>query len=251
MEETIFAKTQTTFRTSCDQCGLSSVCLPIAVDPEDLYRLETAVNRGQKFNRGELVFKQRDRFKSCFVVQGGAVKTFIVTEDGEKQVTGFYLPGEMVALDSINTDYYSCSAEALERSSLCEIPLDRFAEHTLRIPGLQHHFFQLMSQEIQKSQRMTVLLNRKTADERLATFLLSLSKRFGRRHMSATQFRLPMTRNDIANHLGLAVETVSRVLTRLQKQKLVQFQGRYCTLTDVNGLTNIAHAVNSPYECRG
>lgn len=241
MGEPILAKAQGTNSPSCNQCSLSNVCLPIAVTHDDLYRLETVVKQGKIFDRGELVFHQCDPFKSCFAVQGGAIKTYFVSADGEKQVTGFYLPGEVIALDSVDTDHYSCSAEALERSSLCEIPLNRLEELAAQIPSLQHHFFQLMSHEIQNSQQMSMLLSRKTAEERLATFLLSLSSRFCRRRLSPTQFRLPMARNDIANYLGLAVETVSRVLTRFQKQELVSFQGRNCTLVDIDGLKDIVH----------
>lgn len=248
MGESIPTKAQKPFSASCHRCSLSNVCLPIAVSEDDLYRLEAVVNQGETFDRGELVFSQHDPFRSCYAVQAGAIKTYFVSEDGEKQVTGFYLPGEVVALDSVNTDQYSCTAEALERSRVCEIPLDRLEELASRIPSLQQHFFQLMSREIQSSQQMSMLLNRKTAEQRLAAFLLSLSTRFGRRHMSVTSFRLPMARNDIANYLGLAVETVSRVLTRFQKQELVYFKGRNCTLADLNGLKNIARNQASPCE---
>ena len=248
MVEPILAKAQETSNLSCNQCSLGNVCLPIAVSHENLYRLEAVVNQGKVFDKGELIFRQSDPFKSCFAVQGGAIKTYFVSEDGEKQVTGFYLPGEVIALDSVNTDHYSCSAEALERSSLCEIPLNRLEELATRIPSLQQHFFQLMSREIRNSHQMSMLLNRKTAEERLASFLLSISTRFYRRRLSPAHFRLPMARSDIANFLGLAVETVSRVLTRFQKQELVYFQGRNCTLVNIDGLRDIVNKYNPPNE---
>jgi len=245
MGEPISLKVQAA-RNSCEKCSLSNVCLPIAVSHDDLYRLEAVVNQGRILDRGEMVFNQHDPFRSCYAVQAGAIKTYFVSADGDKQVTGFYLPGEVVALDSVNTDHYSCSAEALERSSVCEIPLHRLEELAAQIPSLQQHFFQLMSREIQSSQQMSILLNRKNAEQRLATFLLSLSTRFSRRRLSGTNFRLPMARNDIANFLGLAVETVSRVLTRFQKQELVYIQGRNCTLINIDQLKNILHNHDSP-----
>jgi len=245
MGQRISTNAQGGLSPSCNQCSLSNLCLPIAVEQDDLYRLEEVVNQGRIVDRGELVFRQNDPFKSCFAVRGGAIKTYIVSKDGEEQVTGFYLPGEIIGLDSVNTDYYSCSAKALERSSLCEIPLDRLEELATRIPSLQQHFFQLMSREIQNSQQLSMLLGRKTAEERLASLLLSLSTRFHRRRLSPTHFRLPMARNDMANYLGLAVETVSRVLTRFQKQGLVNFQGRDCTLENIDGLTDIVQKFSS------
>jgi len=241
MGEPILTRAKATHSLSCNQCSLSNVCLPAAVSQGELHRLESAVNPGQMFDRGELVFRQCDPFKSCFAVQGGAIKTYFVSEDGEKQVTGFYLPGEVIALDSVSTDHYSCSAEALERSSLCEIPLNHLEDLAAQIPSFQQHLFQLMSREIRNSQQMSILLSRKTAEERLATFLLSLSTRFSRRRLSPTHFRLPMARHDIANFLGLAIETVSRIFTRFQKQGLVRFNGRNCTLVDINGLGDVLH----------
>jgi len=124
----------------------------------------------------------------------------------------------------------------MELTSVCEIPVGRLEEATRNIPGLQHHVFQLMSHEIQNGHQMSMLLSKHTAEERMASLLLSLSTRFQRRRLSPTRFTLPMARNDIANFLGLAVETVSRVLTRFQTQGLVGIRGRDVELLDVDAL---------------
>lgn len=224
---------------SCNHCSLSNLCLPIAVSSEDITRLEEVVNQGASYDRGTHIFSQHDPFKSCFAVRSGAVKTYIETSSGEEQVTGFYLPGEIVGLDSINSNQHSCSAKALERTSVCEIPIAKLEALSAQIPSLQHHFFQLMSQEIQNSQYLSMLLSKKTAEERIASLLVSLSTRFRRRKLSPTEIHLPMARNDIANFLGLAVETVSRVLTRFQKQGLIKLQSRDVELLDLESLTNI------------
>ncbi|MFE8072704.1 fumarate/nitrate reduction transcriptional regulator Fnr [Marinobacteraceae bacterium S3BR75-40.1] len=224
---------------SCNHCSLSNLCLPIAVSAEEITRLEEVVDQGASYDRGAHVFHQHEPFKSCYAVRSGAIKTYIETSSGEEQVTGFYLPGEIVGLDSINTSQHSCSAKALERTTVCEIPIQKLENLSTQIPSLQHHFFQLMSQEIQNSQHLSMLLSKKTAEERLASLLLSLSSRFKRRKLSPTQIHLPMARNDIANFLGLAVETVSRVLTRFQKQGLIKLQGRDIDLLDVESLLDV------------
>lgn len=231
--------TQNVLNSNCHRCSLSNLCLPIAVAHDQLDRLEDVIRQGRVIPRGEHIFKQHEGFRSCFAVRSGAVKTYMEREDGEEQITGFYLPGEIIGLDSMNADTYSCSAKALERSSVCEIPFDKIEELASRIPTLQHHFFQLMSREIQDSRQLTMLLSKNTAEERIASLLLSLSTRFQRRKLSGVQFRLPMARNDIANYLGLAVETVSRVFTRFQKQGLIDAQGRELHLTDLEGLREI------------
>ena len=224
---------------SCTRCSLSNLCLPLAVSKDEIDRLEDVVQQGKTVSKGGHIFEQHDPFRSCYAVRSGAIKTYMVSEDGEEQVTGFYLPGEIIGLDSMNADAYSCSARALDRTSVCEIPFEKLEDLATKIPSLQHHFFHLMSKEIQDSQQLSMLLSKNSAEERIASLLLSLSSRFHRRRLSSTQFRLPMPRNDIANYLGLAVETVSRVMTRFQNQKLIEAQGREITLLDLDGLQGL------------
>lgn len=224
---------------SCFQCSLSNLCIPIAVNKDEIDRLEDLIKQGKTISRGDHIFKEHSPFKSLFAVRSGAIKTYSVTEDGEEQVTGFYLPGEIIGLDSTNTDSYSCSAKALERASVCEIPFSQLETLATKIPTLQHHFFSLMSKEIQGSRQLTMLLSKNTAEERIASLLLSLSSRFRLRKLSGTHFRLPMPRNDISNYLGLAVETVSRVFTRFQKSGLISVQGREIVLEDMDALVEI------------
>jgi len=224
---------------SCLQCSLSNLCIPIAVNKDEIDRLEDLIKQGKTINRGDHIFKEHSPFGSLFAVRSGAIKTYSVTEDGEEQVTGFYLPGEIIGLDSTNTNAYSCSAKALERSSVCEIPFEQLETLATKIPTLQHHFFSLMSKEIQGSRQLTMLLSKNTAEERIASLLLSLSSRFKLRKLSGVSFRLPMPRNDIGNYLGLAVETVSRVFTRFQKSGLISVQGREVVLEDMDTLVDI------------
>ncbi len=220
----------------CHECSLSKLCIPIAVESDQIEQLEEIIKQGRMLSRGDYIFEQHSPFKSCFALRSGAIKTFTLSEEGEEQVTGFYLPGEIIGLDSVSMDNYSCSAVALERTSVCEIPLDRFEDLSTRIPSLQHHFFGLLSSEIQQSRQLSMLLSKNTAEERIASLLLSLSNRFKRRRLSETHFKLPMPRSDIGNYLGLAVETVSRVLTRFQNQGLIKVQGRDIEILDLAGL---------------
>ncbi|MDY6841533.1 MAG: fumarate/nitrate reduction transcriptional regulator Fnr [Pseudomonadota bacterium] len=223
-------------KAPCHHCSLSNLCLPLAIEENDLDRLEDIVEQGRIFNRGEQIFDQSMPFRACFAVKSGAIKTSIITETGEEQVTGFFMPGELVGLDSIGTEHYACTARALERTSVCEFPVDKLKELTSKLPELQHHMYHLMSQEIQNSHQLSMLLSKNTAEERIAALLLSLSSRFRRRRMSPTTFSLPMARNDIANFLGLAVETVSRVFTRFQNQGIIKARGREVELLDIKAL---------------
>jgi CRP/FNR family transcriptional regulator len=158
-----------------------------------------------------------------------------------EQVTGFYLPGEIFGMDGIAHTHHISSAVALETSSICEIPFNRLEELSLALPNLQRHFFQLMSREIINDQRLVALIGKNSAEERLATLLLSISTRNAQRSLSEVRFRLPMSRADIGNYLGLTVETVSRIFGRFQKQHLLKVDKKEIEILDLDGLQELAN----------
>lgn len=246
MSQPISVRQQPPPKASCQHCSLSNLCLPLAFEDSELDKLDEVVNRDRVFSRGEVVFAQSTPFRSCYAVKSGAIKTSVVTEAGDEQITGFFMPGELVGLDSMSDDAHASTARALERTSVCEIPVPRLEELVHVLPGLQSHMFHLMSQEIRNSHQLSVLLSKNTAEERIAALLLSLSSRFRRRKLSATHFNLPMARNDIANFLGLAVETVSRVFTRFQNQGLIRAKGRDIELLDLEALQLMAVGNSQP-----
>jgi CRP/FNR family transcriptional regulator len=154
----------------------------------------------------------------------------------------FYLPGELFGLDAIHNDAYVCSAKALETSAVCELPYTQVTELSAKIHNLQAHMYKTFSKEINTDQQFHRLLSKKTAEERISTFLQNLSERYQRRKLSPTSFRLPMSRTDIGNYLGLAVETVSRVFTRLQQNGILKVDGKELQILDLGKLCDIAHS---------
>lgn len=225
-------KARTPRQAHCKDCSLAVLCLPLSLNMEDLDALDEIVKRGRPLKKGEFLFRQGDAFSSVFAVRSGSLKTFSVTDLGEEQITGFHLPSELVGLSGMDTELHPVSAQALETTSVCEIPFERLDELSAHLPQLRRQLMRLMSREIRDDQQMMLLLSKKSADERIATFLVNLSARFRARGFSANQFRLAMSRNEIGNHLGLAVETVSRVFTRFQSSGLLQAEGKEVTLLD-------------------
>ena len=216
----------------CKDCSLAALCLPLSLNMEDMDAMDEIVKRGRPLKKGELLFRQGDAFGSVFAVRSGALKTFTVTDTGEEQITGFHLPSELVGLSGMDTEIYPVSAQALETTSVCEIPFERLDELSVQLPQLRRQLMRVMSREIRDDQQMMLLLSKKTADERIATFLVNLSARFRARGFSANQFRLAMSRNEIGNYLGLAVETVSRVFTRFQQANLIAAEGKEVHILD-------------------
>ena len=230
---------------SCSDCSLNSICLPVAVQEKELNQLDSIIKRSKPLKKGEHLFRAGDPFGSIYAVRSGSIKTYSVTEDGEEQVTGFYLPGEVLGIDGINTNNHSNSGKALEAAAVCEIPFDKLEMLSAKIPTLQRHFFQLMSKEIQADQQLIMLLSKKSAEERIAALLMSISTRNGRRGLSVDGFRLSMSRNDIGNFLGLAVETVSRVFTRLQKQGVIHVDGKEVDVLNMQALCHLSNGTDS------
>jgi len=227
-------------QTHCSTCSLSSLCLPIALEKDDLEALDKVIKRGRPIQKGELLFKQGDSFKAVYAIRTGAIKTYTVASSGEEQITGFHLASELVGLSGYSEDTYPLSAKALETTTVCELPLEQLESLCDELPGLRKQLMRNMSSEIRQDQQMMLQLSKKSADERMAYFLLDLSTRFERRGFSAKAFRLSMSRVDISNYLGLAVETVSRIFTRFQKNQLIKTEGKEITLVDIEELRHLA-----------
>ncbi|AHF02882.1 transcriptional regulator [Marichromatium purpuratum 984] len=225
-----------TIRVACKNCTLSSLCLPVGLTQEDVERLDDIVKRTRPLHRGDFLFRDGDRFRSLYVVKTGSVKTFAPSPEGGEQVLGFHLPGEIIGLDAIDKDEHACSAKVLETSAICEIPFQRLEELTCSIPSLQHQMYRLLSKEIGHDTDMLLLLGKKNAEERLAAFLLSLSQRLHKRGLSPSDFYLSMSRHEIGNYLGLAVETVSRLFTRFQDDGLMRVDRKHIELLDLPAL---------------
>lgn len=217
---------RSTHQAHCKDCSLAMLCLPLSMDIDDLNALDEIVKRSRPLKKGEFLFRQGDTFNSVYAVRSGSLKTFSITDCGEEQITGFHLPSEFVGLSGMDTDNYPVSAIALETTSICEIPFDRLDDLSASLPQLRRQLMRIMSREIRDDQQMMLLLSKKTADERIATFLVNLSARFRSRGYSPYQFRLAMSRNEMGNYLGLAVETVSRVFTRFQQSSLLSAEGK-------------------------
>ncbi|KAA6187688.1 fumarate/nitrate reduction transcriptional regulator Fnr [Thiohalocapsa marina] len=232
-------------RVACRNCTLSQLCLPMGLVAEDVDRLDGIIKRSRPMHRGDHLFRGGERFRSLFVVKTGSVKTYAPSSEGGEQVLGFHLPGEIIGLDAIEKDCHACSAKVLETSAICEIPFHRLEELASSIPSLQHQMFRLLSKEIGHDAEMLLLLGKKNAEERLAAFLISMSKRLSKRGLSATDFYLSMSRHEIGNYLGLAVETVSRLFTRFQDEGLLNVDRKHVQVLDLRSLEGIAGIVQA------
>ena len=229
------------YQVNCGNCRLNSICLPLALESEDIEQLDEIIQRSKPLQKSQHLYREGDDFQSVFAVRSGSIKAYKTTDDGREQVTGFYFPGEILGMDGISKNEHASSAKALETAAICEIPFSSLEKLSATMPSLQRHFFQLMSKEITEDQLLITLLSKNSADERVAALMLSISSRNARRKLSATQFRLPMSRVDIGNYLGLTVETVSRVFSRMQKMEILKVDNKEIEILDIDGVRAMAN----------
>ena len=225
-------------RTACSVCSLKDICLPMDLDQESREALEQIIETIGPLHKGDYLFRQGDPFDAVYAVRSGYVKTYLTTESGEEQVLGFYMPGEMLGLNSIHTEHKRCSAEVLNTSMVCRLPFDELSMACRSIPPLQRQLMRLMSRELVMSESLSAI---QTAEERIATFLLSWGERLARQGFSPRHYILPMTRQDIGNYLHLAPETVSRCLGAFVEKGWVDTFRREIKITNELALTAQCH----------
>ena len=225
---------------TCKECGIYGLCREVNGPDVDLRLLETIVRNRKIFKRGELLYRVGEPLRAVYAIRSGSVKSYVLTNDGRVQITGFHITGEVLGLGALAANQYMSEARALETTMVCEVPIDVLEAYSTEVPSIRQQMLKIMSQEILDNQELMLLLGKKNSDERLATFLLSLSRRFQRRSYSPTQFNLSMSRSDIGNYLGMAEETVCRVFTRFQDDGLLTTERRQVQLLDQDRLKSIA-----------
>lgn len=228
-------------RRSCADCSLNELCLPAGVDREDLGRLDTMVQRKRPLQRGDSLFRAGDPLRSVYVTSDGAFKTVVVNEAGEEHVLGFHLPGELFGLDAIGSGKHRCEAIALGAASVCELPFASLSTVAAQLPSLQRQLLRVMGQSADRDHDHVDVLSRRQASERIALFLHGLGERYQRIGQAGDDFQLPMSRDEIARYLGLALETVSRGFTRLHEDAVIDVRGRRVRIVNASALQAIAH----------
>ena len=174
------------------------------------------VGMTQRFAPGSIIAYEGDDVLDCFKVLAGAVRLSKLTIDGRRQVLDFRVPGEFLGIPGL--DVHAWTAEAVGEVEIRRYPRRRLEALIEAWPGLARHLLALAARELKAAQDQMLLLGRKHAHERLASFLLRMAAAAGQRDArTGAAFDLPMSRNDIADHLGLTVETVSRAFTALRR----------------------------------
>jgi CRP/FNR family transcriptional regulator, anaerobic regulatory protein len=222
-------------------CGLLESCHPagsLLGRPEECSTLactRTLVKRGKR------LFESGDPISSIYSVMAGTFKTCTETETGQQQVMGFYMRGAILGLDAMATGHYPASAIALEDSQVCIIAAEYLDQHCLQHMSVAKRIRAAMAREINAQHRMIVMLGSKTAEERVASFLIELAARYFALGYSSNEMNLVMKRDEIGSYLGLKLETVSRILSDFHDRELLAVDQKHIRILDIAGLKRLTH----------
>ena len=223
----------------CGGCAMRKVCVPSDMEGDDLARFEDSAHARRRIRAGQHLFRSGDACDSIFAVRSGFVRTSTLTDDGREQVIGFHMMGEVIGVDTLGGGVHATDAVALVDSEVCEISLAVLQSLSRDMPSLQRKLYQMINEQFQLEREAMLLLGSLRAEDRVASFLLNLGRRYQARGYSALRFVLCMSRADIGSYLGLRLETVSRVLSKLQAEGLLRVDSKFVEIVDREGLKQV------------
>jgi CRP/FNR family transcriptional regulator len=216
-------------------CTLGTLSRDLELDLRQLPEL-----RERRLARGDYLFHTSGHFESLYAVRSGSMKVTMLTEDGREQITGFFLQGDLLGLDSVGLRQHVSSAAALEDTVVCELPFALLERHGQSVPRIQAALFRMLSGQIRREQSTLLLLGSLRAEERLAQFLIDLAERGDGPAQCGSAICVPMTREEIGSYLGLKLETVSRTLSKLHREGVIEVVKRGVRIRQVRQLRQLA-----------
>lgn len=224
----------------CAHCSLRRLCLPAGVDSEELSRLESRVNKSAPVDEGNYLFHGGEKASALYVVRFGSFKSTRMLSNGDEQIVGVHLPGEVFGLDGMAGSEYQLDAIALEKSGVCALSFEQLEQIMAEFPSLNRQIMGMMGRELSDRHSQQVLMGRRAALERLALFFLRYSERLEARGYVGSSFSLSISRQDLGNYLGLKIETVSRSIGKLKDKGILEVDRRLISILDFDGLREAA-----------
>lgn len=229
------AKPLASQEVSCHCCGMLGMCEEAGLN-HDTHMLDQVVNRRTPLARDAVLHRAGDPFTKIYAVKSGALAAVGEEVEGGRKIFAFYFPGDTLGLDAIADGCYLNTVVALEKSSICELNYDHVSLLGEQQDGFNQQLIQAMSERLKLERWATLLLGAQSTEQRLASFMIYISTHLKARNLPHLVFRLPMTRQDIADYLGLAKETVSRAFSGLQKKDVLMMRGRNTHIIDLQSL---------------
>jgi len=232
------SKNSQTNYVQCDDCSMNTICQPVttvnqSIDISDSYLHKRIVKK--------TLFQQFEPLSDIYAVTSGAYKLSQKTDDDEENIIGLRFPGELVGEDALYLKEYNYTAIAVGESSVCKVSVDQVTSCGKLIPEIKQNFIELLSrQSYVRQKNFQAYIGKKSADSLLASFLLNIIERNASYTGESDCIDLPISRNDVANFLGLRRETLSRVFSKFQKEALIKVESKKIHLLEREKLCKLA-----------
>lgn len=224
----------------CDDCRLRPNCFPDHLQGEFAHHAANVIRPRAPVPRGTYLFRQGSPVTSFFFLRSGSAKSVLTEGDGRESIMSFLFPTDLIGTASMDQTVYHDSVVTLERSSFCELRVNDLADLFRSDPPVQRAFLSKVTSRILNERHARVRLEHSSADERMADFLVELSDRLLELGRDPYELQLTMSRYDIANYIGLAPETVSRVLRRFSDKQLISVRHKQLTIHQPERLRKVA-----------
>lgn len=248
-------KPQTKY-VECENCSMHSICQPVKSGDQQLDLTTNYLNRRipvtqnntstQKTHQDSIIhgvlFEQAAPLTAIYAVCSGTFKLCVTNKDGSENIVGLRYPGELLGEDALFQEKYNYSAISVGESSVCRVNIDQVSSYGQLVPELQQNLIKLLSkQSFVRQTNFQAFIGKKSADSLLASFLLNVLQRNEAHTGNHNEISLTISRNDIANFLGLRRETLSRVFAKFQKEQLITIDGKSIKFLAQEKLIALAH----------
>ena len=235
IEEVARSKT----KISCSSCQTRKFCLPQNINNYEIDRVDHIVQMRRTVKKGSKLIKSGAAFHAIYAIRTGFFKTSVSTDSGQEHLIGFQMSGDSLGMDGIATQKHISDVMALEDSTICVLPIHEIENLSRVSPVFQRHFLRMLSKEIVRESHDMLMLSQMSAEARVASFIQNLTHRLQARGFSNSELLLRMSRIEIGQYLGLNLETISRTLTRLSQNSIIEINKRHLRILDKAGLTRI------------
>jgi CRP/FNR family transcriptional regulator len=220
-------------KIDCSKCFVNFLCLPRGLETPDIEALNACIETVLTVKKGEEVYFTGDPMQNILSVYLGSCKSYLIDEKGHERIDNFYLPGDLIGLESIPNRKHLFSLKTLEDSMLCVIPLVSLFKLMQAHPNLLARVINIASYKMQNDKHIAITTK---ASQRVADFILNFAYRLGEREQDSIHMLLPMSQVEVSNYLGMAHETVNRVLNLLQKAKVIKLHNKQIQILDIEHL---------------
>ncbi len=234
---------------TCASCGLQRICFPKGLTAKEVSRLDQLISSQPHVTKGRYIFRCGEVTKGLFALKSGVVKLARIDEHGNEIIHSFYLPGDVLGLEALDQPVYAYDAIALDECNLCMFAQQDLEQLGRQMPSLNRQILHMMRLELERERNHFESLTYRSADQRIAHFILSIVRRYQDRGYASDAFRLPILHRDLATYLGLTPETVSRILKKFQKNDIMRWRKKEVEIFDMARLCELAGSADAEALC--